>query len=368
MTRRAVRLLVAVTALTTLAAACSSGGGTTHGAVQKIGAKYINMSAADVRPPVGPDTQTLALPGFIVATNSVSWTRIIGSPSGVGAVVLFVQPGGPTDNKGIARGDLLVKVDGTPVANAERAIAVLHSRVGQKRVLSFIRSGRKGTRDVTILGRSPRGNPMSVVSAELQNNPNDPVLSYLRAYIGGTNQQRLNDLAKALQEKPDFVDALQLRASIIWTASFGIKDATQRRQYQTQALAGWQNALTIDPRNATTLAVRSVAETDLGTPRSGEQDANRALNIDASQPLALFALSHARSAENHLSEALGPALGAVELQPYNLDYWKNLATLFVKNKRKADCTKTADAFTPYLRARQGQAFIQAANDLQKVCR
>jgi len=367
MSRHAARLLVLLTALALAAAACSSGGGS-RSAVQKIGKQYMTENATDVKPPTGPDTQSLALPGFLVATNSPSWATVAGAPSAEGAVVLFVQPGGPTDNKGIAVGDLLVKVDDQPITNAERAIAVLHSKVGEKRVLTFARSGRKGERKVTIVGRSPRGNPMTVITAELQNNPTSPLLNYLRAYVGGSDAQRLTDLANALKANSNFVDALQLRASLLWAASFNQKDAAKRREFQTAALAGWKNALDLDPRNSTTLAVRSIAETDLGTPKSGEQDATRAVNIDGSQPLALFALSRARAAENHLAEALGPASGAVELQPFNLDYWKNLASLFVKNKRKNDCVKTTDAFAPYLRARKAAAFLKAASDLQSTCK
>jgi hypothetical protein len=365
MRRSAVRLLVVLTALATLAAGCSHG--TNKAKTNKIGEQYKNMSASSVKPPLGPDTQSLALPGFIVATNSKSWVKLVGSPGGQGAVVLFIQPGGPTDNVGIARGDLLVQVDDQPIANAERAVAVLHSRVGQKRTLTFRRANKKKNRVVTITGRAPRGNPIAVLSPEIDNNPTDPTLRYLRAYSGGTDQARLGDLKIALQSQPDFVDALQLRASLLWASSFNQRDAKTKQTMQIDALAGWKNALDIDPRNATTYAVRSIAETDLGTAKNGEADALRALNIDGSQPLALFALSRARLAENKTADALGPADGAVVLQPYNLDYWKNLASIFKKVGRKSDCVKTTDAFVPYLRARKGQAFLQAATDLQKVC-
>jgi len=367
MKHSAARMLVGMSALVMLAAACSSGGNA-HQAGQNVANQFINEKDTDVKPPAGPDTQRFALPGFLVATNSPSWIKLVGAPAGEGTVVLFVQPGGPTDAKGIAEGDLLVKVDGQGVANAERAIAVLHSRIGEKRTLTFVRSGRKGERDISIVGASSRGNPGVVLDPEIANNPTDPVLRYLRAYVGGTDKQRLDDLAAALQTHPDFVDALQLRASLLWAASFGAKDAASRRAVQRQALAGWLNALAIDPRNVTTLAVRSIAESDLGTPRTGEADALRALQIDGTQPLALFALSHARLAENRTAQALGPADGAVELQPYNLDYWKNLATIFMKLKRKTDCVKTADAFAPYLRARPGAAFATAADDLEKICK
>jgi len=367
MRRSSVRLLVAIAALSVLAAACS-GGGNANKQSQKIADQYMNEKASDVKPPTGPDTQRRALPGFLLSSNSPSWVKLVGAPRGNGAVVLFIQPGGPTDGKGIARGDLLVKVDGTVVTNAERAISLLHSRIGENRTLTFERKGRKEPRTVTIVGRSPRGNPATILSAEISNNPTDPVLRYLRAYVGGSDQQRVDDLTEALKTTPDFVDALQLRASLVWAASFNQKDAKIRRQMQVQALAGWQNALSIDPRNSTTLAVKSIAETDLGTPKGGEADATRALHIDGSQPLALFALSRARLARNHAAEALGPASGAVQLQQYNLDYWKNLAAIFVKLNRKSDCTKTADAFTPYLRARNGQAFLQATNDMTSVCK
>ncbi len=364
--RIAVRALIAVTALSLVATGCSGGGGASKD-IKEVGEKYTKMDAGDVKPPAGPDTQRQSLPGFIVTSNSPSWQGLVHSPKGPGAVVLFIQPGGPTDGKGIARGDLLVGVDDDTIANAERAVSVLHSRIGEKRTLRFKRVGRKDEREVKISGRTPRANARAVLSAQVKNNPTDPTLRYLRAYVGGTTKERLEDLAAALEQKPDFVDALQLRASLLWSAAFGQKDAKAKRDVQTQALAGWKNALDVDPRNVATLAVRSIAYADLGTPKLGESDAKRALRLDGTQPLALFALSRAYLAENHPQQAAGPGLGAVELMPYNLDYWKNLATIFVKLKRKDDCTKTANAFGPYLRARKGDAFRKAADDLRKIC-
>src|SRR5438477_6539236 len=289
MRKRAVRALIPAIVLALVATACGGGkaaGGRKTG--EDLYKKYANMSADSVNPPTGPDTKRESLPGFIVATNSPSWNKLVGSPSGQGAVVLFLQPGGPTENKGIARGDLLVQVDDQRIANAERAVAVLHSRVAEKRTLHFRRSGRKGERVVTISGRNTRGNPRTVLNPEISNNPTDPTLRYLRAYVGGTTKERVDDLTKALAQQSDFVDALQLRASLLWSASFGQKDVKAKRTLQTQALAGWQNALALDPRNETTLAVRSIAYSDLGQPKSGENDAKRALQVDGTQPLAFF--------------------------------------------------------------------------------
>lgn len=273
MKHSAVRMLVALTALCVIAAGCGKGGG--HGSLTAVGDKWSKMDAGSVKPPVGPDTQRQALPGVLLGTNSPSWVKLLGSPKGAGAVVLFIQPGGPTDNKGIALGDLLTDVDGIVIANAERAVSVLHSRVGEKRTLTFRRTGRKDARTITIIGRTPRGNPRTILNPEIANNPTDPVLRYLRAYTGGNTNERLADLAKALEGSTTFADALQLRASLTWAASFSIKDAAQRQKVQTQALAGWKNALDIDPRNETTLAVRAIALTDIGTPKTGEADAQR---------------------------------------------------------------------------------------------
>src|SRR5918996_2569973 len=107
------------------ATACFGGGGGNAGeAAQKV------STERDPDPPEQVDPNATAQPGLVLSTNSRTWAKLIDAHEGKGAVVLFVQPGGPSDGKGIARGDLLTAIDGSPVVNHEAGIAQLRSRPG----------------------------------------------------------------------------------------------------------------------------------------------------------------------------------------------------------------------------------------------
>lgn len=69
-----------------------------------------------------------------------------------GAVVAAVQRGGPADQAGIAIGDSIDTIDGTPVASADDlATALARLRPGQKVELSLTRSdGSTSTKTVTL--------------------------------------------------------------------------------------------------------------------------------------------------------------------------------------------------------------------------
>jgi len=356
--RTPAKWLVAGFAILLTATACFGGGGGDPGNDAKSTSSNSNAS-----PPDQVDAHATAQPGLVLSTNSRTWAKLVDAHTGEGAVVLFVQPGGPSDGKGIARGDLLTAVDGKKVVNHEAGIALLRSRPGQKRDLKFVQ--RDGTaRTVTIEAKNPRGaqlrsflNPMVAASS------NDPVLRFLRAQsAGGTYQQNLDDVNAALSTQPEFVEALTLKASLEW--DHRIADKKNALKLVNEALAGWKSALDLDPNNTTALSVRSTAYTSLGRGQKGKEDADKVLSVDASYPRGYFALALADTQLRDPRAAVGPAAAAVKLNPYNYQYFTLLASTFKRVGRKADCTKTADAMTPFLNA---NALQQAAASLHQIC-
>jgi tetratricopeptide (TPR) repeat protein len=320
-------------------------------------------SGRSVKPPDVVDKNATAQPGLVLSTNSRSWQKLVSSHAGKGAVVLFIQPGGPSDGKAIARGDLLTAVDGTPVINHEAAIALLRSRPGQKRDLKFVQ--RDGSeRTVTIQARNPKGaqlraflNPM--VSA----NDNDAVLHFLRAQAaGGTYDSNLADVNRSLELEPQFVEAMTLKASLQW--DHRIVDSKNALGLVNEALAGWKSALDIDPDNSTALSVRSTAYTSLGRGAKGKEDANKTLSLDNTYPRGYFALALADMQQGDPQGALGPSAAAVKLNPYNFQYFELLATTFRRAGRKADCTATGNAMKPFLIANN---LNPSADTLLRIC-
>ncbi len=362
-TRRTIKWVVLALLLSLVAAACSGGGGE----ATKLAEDARNRDAGDVKPPERVNPEALANPGLILWSNSETWQRLLNAPDEPGVVVLFVQPGSPSNDKGIARGDLLVSVDGEKVTNHEHAIALLRAKAGDKRTLGFTR--RNGDdREVDITPETPKQRARPFITALLKTSPNDPVLHFLRATsVGGTNDSNLDDLNKALELDSRFVEAMSERASIRWLQRLSANEGDARR-IATEALAGWENALDIDPRNPAVMSVRAAALVDIGQAERGKTEVERSLGIDPTQPQALFTLARAEFRLKRPQRAAGPAAGAIELNPYtNLFYYRLLERIFLELKRPDDCKATAAAVHPYLEAHKSKPFTDAANALTKIC-
>jgi PDZ domain-containing protein len=362
MRRNAARVLVPLLALTLVASACGGGGKRPTDEIKKIR----ESSAKDVKPPDRPDPKNLALPGFALVTNSPTWEKLVNAPNGRGAVILFVQPGSPADNKGIARGDMLTEVDGERVANQEHALAKLYANKGEKRKLKIV--GRNGKeRTVQIRNEIPKERAKRFLDEMLKGNSNDPVLRYLRAgSVGTTVQSSLDDLKVALDVEPEFVEALNKRANLLFNARFGTKDKKRQQELITQALASWTNALDIDPRNAEALTSQSLAETAINKATAAKADALKAIRVDPTYPLANNALARANLGLKKPQDAAGPARAAIELNPYtNLTYYRTLAEVFKDLKRKSDCSETLNAIVPWLEGTKVKPLKTEAEQIQK---
>jgi tetratricopeptide (TPR) repeat protein len=361
---RRTKLAVVFVAMSLVAAACGGGGG--EEAV-KIAEDFRNKDADDVQPPERVDSGALANPGLILWSNSRTWQRLLSAPEGDGVVVLFVQPGSPSNEKGIARGDLLTAVDGTKVTNHEHAIALLRASQGDKRKLTFkSRDGEE--REVEITPELPKQRARPFINALLKESPNDAVLHFLRATsVGGNNASNMEDLERAIEIDSRFVEAMSERASIRWLQRLGTEEDDARR-IATEALAGWENALDIDPRNPLILSVRAAALVDIGQAQKGKAEVEKALDIDGSQPQALFTLARAEFRLDRPQQAAGPAAGAIALNPYtNLFYYRLLERIFLDLKRPDDCKATAASVRPYLEAHKSKPFTDAAKALTDLC-
>lgn len=357
MKRRAATSLVGVLVLAVVANSCGGGGGTVS--VSEIA----NASARDVEPPPQLDVKRTGLPGLVIATNSPSLRRLAGAPEGKGAVILFVEPGGPSDGLGVGRGDLIFEIAGEEVTNHSRALALLHDRPGKEiDVKVRHRDGRERT--ITIKPREPLVaslrqylNPLVAAS------PRDPILRFVRAQTPGVLETRLGDLDTALDIDRRFVEALTLRASLIWDNR--PSDEDESRRFVTEALDGWKKALAADPDNPTTLTTRATIFSALGEGRDSLRDAMKAIDVDPSHPRAYYAKGVAEEALRRPDRAAGPARAAIELDPFNIQHWRLLARIFTTLKRKDDCRRTAAGFTAFLQARN---FQQDAATLRSLCR
>jgi len=352
MRRSPTRGALAALALSLVATSCGGGGG--------IDA---DRPASEVKAPPRLDTRRSGLPGLVVATNSPSLRRVARSPEGEGAVVLFVEPGGPSDGLGVGRGDLITEIGGEEIRNHARALVLLHDRPGTEIDVNIRhRDGRERTikiepREPLVASLRQYLNPLVAAS------PKDPVLRFLRAQAPGLYNAKLVDLEAALDADRRFVEAMTLRASLIWDNR--PNDQEQVARFIEEALNGWKGALAIDSENTTTLSIRSTVLSTLDSAQQARRDAAKVVELDPTHPRGYYALAVAEQALKRPERAAAPARAAIELDPFNNTYWRLLAQIFTALKRKADCEQTAAAFTPFLEA---QDFDEDADRLKALCR
>lgn len=365
MRRNRSKMLALALVLAFAAGACFGGGGGDGAVDTGEFDKIRETDAKDVKAPEKTDTNKLALPGLILETNSRSWELLADAPEGKGVVVAFVQPNGPADNKGLARGDLVTAIDGTAVSNHEHALTLLRSERGEVRKLT-VKDRNEKEREVEIKGDVPRERALPFLNALINGNENDPVYYFLRAQSSGvTKKTQKADLDKAIQMRPNFAEALAARGSLVFNLRLATKDKKLRLALIGEALANWHNALEIDPDNAEILALQANGQTAIGKVAQAKTDAEKAVEIDGSLPSANHALARANLALNKPQDAAGPAAAAVRGNPYtDLRYYRTLAEVFKDLKRKKDCTDTLIAPVDYLIATKVKELATEARQLR----
>ena len=88
-----------------------------------------------------------------VSTQTVDEALAVqyGLPVKSGALVAFVQPGGPAAAGGIKRGDIIVKIDATPVGSVEDVFAATRQhKIGDRVPVELVRGDSSLTVDVTL--------------------------------------------------------------------------------------------------------------------------------------------------------------------------------------------------------------------------
>jgi S1-C subfamily serine protease len=92
---------------------------------------------------VGLGMQPVRLPEGLVRTQRL--------PGEVGLMIVTVEPGGPGDRAGVLLGDVLVALDGTPVADPSEVLALLGAdRVGRELSARLVRAGQPAEARIVV--------------------------------------------------------------------------------------------------------------------------------------------------------------------------------------------------------------------------
>ncbi len=135
-----------VVGIPTLAAVSSETGGAAAG----IGFAIPSNTVTDIA------GQIIRYGRVVNSHRAAIGASIASSSSRPGALVVSVQPGGPASGAGVTAGDLIEKIDSTPVADAtELGTALAAHRPGDKVTLTILRGDGTTTTKTVTLGQLP---------------------------------------------------------------------------------------------------------------------------------------------------------------------------------------------------------------------
>jgi putative serine protease PepD len=141
-----VNLQGQVVGIPTLAAASAETGGAAAG----IGFAIPSNTVTDIA------SQIIRYGRVVNSHRAALGASIASGSSQPGAVVVAVQPGGPAGNAGISAGDVIQKIDGSPIADAtDLGTALAARRPGQEIILSIVRPDGTTVTTTVTLGQLP---------------------------------------------------------------------------------------------------------------------------------------------------------------------------------------------------------------------
>jgi hypothetical protein len=301
--------------------------------------------AENIKPPPKADPTLTGRVGLVIATNSPSFGKLTTSADEPGVVVLFVQPGGPADGVGIQTGDVITAVDGEPSRNAELAVVQLRAKPGTARRLTVAKAGGAGTAEIRVSAERPPPdvNLRQYYDPAIAANEQDPIPRFLRAQTAPPFNEALEDVERAVEIAPGFVEAISLRAELLWNQSRqqGL-ESQLAQEFADRAMNDWGLALELDPSNTRTMVSRAQALSQGGS-RQGKEEADKAIALDDTFPGAYYAQGLAEILRSRYAQAAEPLRKAIELNPYDVRYYELLAHTFVNLNRRDDARETVNA-------------------------
>lgn len=297
-------------------------------------------------PEVPPRPATLSL-GALVHTNEASWDGVLDkSVSAGGALVLAVLPDTPAVQAGLERGDVITEIDGAEITNHETLVTALLLSAEGEHSLKVAKAGG-GAEEIDVqLVPAPQLSLVTYLEQRVAESP-DPVYRFLLA-------DRVIDHARAIElyralvaEFPDFAVARSLLAkrlisqmeSVAGSAAVTTLGATPEIE---EARALINQAVEADP-SASIYRTRAQIYLSLDENAQAEEDALTALEMDTRAAQAYFLVGTARLVQGRPEDALIALHQAVELDPFTVQYYFNLALCYRELGMQDETVQTVEA-------------------------
>lgn len=241
--------------------------------------------------------------GMIFEVNNVGWQKVLNTPKVKGMVVVMVVPGQPGAKAGMAVGDVVTKMNGVEVRNANvtnREIRKL--KVGDKVSFDLQRKDAATKVDLTVEGGQ---NPdiAGILNDAIKKNGNDAAAYFLRAaYADKDTKSAMGDYGKAIELNSSFVSAFVQRGTL------------EQSNNQDQAMKDFDTAISLDPNYEPAYVNRSVLQSARKDYGKALDDDKKAIALDATDPAAYTNLGIGYVNQGNSAEAI-----AAENQALTID-------------------------------------------------
>ncbi len=242
--------------------------------------------------------------GMIFEVNNIGWQKVMNIPAKRGMTVVLVVPNQPGAKAGVVEGDVVTKMNGVDVFNANVANREIRKlKVGDKVSLDLERKAGPAKVDLTV-------EPMqkldlaAMLNDMLKKDPNNAKTYFLRAaYTASDAKAAITDYNKAIELKPDFVSAYVQRGTLLQSVD------------QDRAMKDFDKAISLDPSYQPAYVNRSVLLASQKSYDKALQDDKKAVELDPTDPAAYTNLGIGYINQGDRAQAMAAEDKALQLDP-----------------------------------------------------
>lgn len=272
-----------------------------------------------------PESSGLFL-GIVQETYSLGWDTVLDNAHHAGSLIIDVIPGTPAEELGIERGSILVQVDDVAIRNSSQVPVLFKtSDKPNHRVIIVKPDGESEDLEVTLRPSPPADELLELRRKRIEET-GDPISKYLTALGSQDEAEWIKLLDELIVEYPDFARAYELKAlRIAESLAAEPEQVTEREQAARDLIA---TAADLDPDAAGLLASSARISYLFNDSLGAENDAARAVELDDTLAEARNLLGITQLALERPEEAISNLHRAVALDPYEINFYDDLALCY----------------------------------------
>lgn len=300
-------------------------------------------SSAEAEAPGPPAKPSSFLFGVVVVNNSSGWDSVIHHDQGAGALVLGVVPGSPAAGAGVEAGDIIISVDDAEIRNSEQVTVAFRSKSNPShRVILTKPDGRVATIEIK-LADAASVDVAKYIQDEAAAHPG-AISRFLLAQQTADDAEASAILDDLAAKSPSFAEAHALKAQrLLATVDAAQTPGAAVSSRLETARAEIDKAEELDQSSASIRTTGARISLELQDVAKARDEASLAADLDDFFAEAHYVLGTVRFADRQTTQGLTELRRAVDLDPYDLEYYTALAIAFIRTGNRNNAAKTIES-------------------------